>query len=590
MGSIERTVQRLKLRAPNEALVRRGALSLEDALRTASLPDSGSRLLVVRRLDLGRLRAGASAQSLALSIEQLVARQQASFVHGVRADAAVANGVWFRDALEAHTALACRVAAGLSAQEWFWPLAVAGWQRTFGQRESLRWLAFSLARRPEAAAALPQWARALVRAGWARAVLDALQPGDGAALLHGCGSAAERPDNADRMFRHRPRRTGRGGPPRRDHGQPEDADTDGRSRAQTEEMDDRLTWLRAMLAGSNLALPSGLAALYSADASPATPQATAHPIAAHESPVSVDEPWQDAATSSGERDHGAALPKHGAAVPRNAPPSETDTHAEAMHRAMLQDDAGVGLPHRLGSFDIGMDIEIDTGIDGEPTQAGGLLFLLPVMNRLGYARWNAARRSWECCRIAQQMLRLVLHRLAIAQDDPAWRILDDEAPAKEGAPRSFVAPPSWRSNLIGEPRLLRLLQHDGGGFLWDASGSLMLAGWRGRPTQPIADLLAQCDLSATEVRGVVARPLAEFAADAWLAACSLWLQRYAGLELDDLVRRPANLSLTPTHADLYFDHRHADLRIRRAGLDIDPGWLPWFGRVVAFHYEVCSGS
>jgi len=24
--------------------------------------------------------------------------------------------------------------------------------------------------------------------------------------------------------------------------------------------------------------------------------------------------------------------------------------------------------------------------------------------------------------------------------------------------------------------------------------------------------------------------------------------------------------------------------VRRLGLDLDPGWLPWFGRVVRFHY------
>ncbi len=29
----------------------------------------------------------------------------------------------------------------------------------------------------------------------------------------------------------------------------------------------------------------------------------------------------------------------------------------------------------------------------------------------------------------------------------------------------------------------------------------------------------------------------------------------------------------------------ADVRIRRIGLDLDPGWLPWFGRVVRFHYS-----
>jgi hypothetical protein len=26
------------------------------------------------------------------------------------------------------------------------------------------------------------------------------------------------------------------------------------------------------------------------------------------------------------------------------------------------------------------------------------------------------------------------------------------------------------------------------------------------------------------------------------------------------------------------------LEIRLAGLDLDPGWVPWLGRVVSFHY------
>jgi hypothetical protein len=33
----------------------------------------------------------------------------------------------------------------------------------------------------------------------------------------------------------------------------------------------------------------------------------------------------------------------------------------------------------------------------------------------------------------------------------------------------------------------------------------------------------------------------------------------------------------------------ADVRIRRIGLDLDPGWLPWFGRVVRFHYDYRRG-
>jgi hypothetical protein len=33
-----------------------------------------------------------------------------------------------------------------------------------------------------------------------------------------------------------------------------------------------------------------------------------------------------------------------------------------------------------------------------------------------------------------------------------------------------------------------------------------------------------------------------------------------------------------------FDVRRADVRIRKAGLDLDPGWVPWLGRVLSFHY------
>ena len=70
MSATERTVRHLRLRAESEASVRRAALKLEDALRCASLPDAGARVLLVRRLDLGVFAAGASPQTLSLLLEQ----------------------------------------------------------------------------------------------------------------------------------------------------------------------------------------------------------------------------------------------------------------------------------------------------------------------------------------------------------------------------------------------------------------------------------------------------------------------------------------------------------------------------------------
>ena len=51
-----------------------------------------------------------------------------------------------------------------------------------------------------------------------------------------------------------------------------------------------------------------------------------------------------------------------------------------------------------------------------------------------------------------------------------------------------------------------------------------------------------------------------------------------------LLRHRCDHGLSATHADLHFGLADSDLRVRRLGLDIDPGWLPWFGRVVGFHY------
>lgn len=74
------------------------------------------------------------------------------------------------------------------------------------------------------------------------------------------------------------------------------------------------------------------------------------------------------------------------------------------------------------------------------------------------------------------------------------------------------------------------------------------------------------------------------ATDAWEIAVRRWLRRSASIGLASLVSRRAYLTFTSTHVDLFFDLEQGDIRIRRAGLDLDPGWVPWLGRVVSFHY------
>jgi hypothetical protein len=177
---------------------------------------------------------------------------------------------------------------------------------------------------------------------------------------------------------------------------------------------------------------------------------------------------------------------------------------------------------------------------GARSQAGGLLFLLPLLARLGLPAWcqdEAAAAS----RLSRNILRLALLRLRIPTDDPVWPLLTTPMPdSADSVPdASFgldtAQPPVW----------------------------LQAAWWTAIQHMP---------------------PDAEPAACCWLHAARCWLRRVGGIGLASLVCRPGHLVLTSTHVDVHFGLNDADLRVRRLGLDCDPGWLPWFGRVVNFHY------
>jgi hypothetical protein len=71
----------------------------------------------------------------------------------------------------------------------------------------------------------------------------------------------------------------------------------------------------------------------------------------------------------------------------------------------------------------------------------------------------------------------------------------------------------------------------------------------------------------------------------WFLRVRRWCWRNGRLTVRDIVIRPGYVTLTRTDLDVTMYLDSADVRIRRIGLDLDPGWLPWFGRVVRFHYR-----
>jgi hypothetical protein len=109
---------------------------------------------------------------------------------------------------------------------------------------------------------------------------------------------------------------------------------------------------------------------------------------------------------------------------------------------------------------------------------------------------------------------------------------------------------------------------------WTAwAGAMRAACRRFRiPTDdPIHTALADLDLPSAE-------------SSHWLRTARLAAVRDARLPLLRIARRRGAAWVSPERIDVEFPPSSLDLRIRCAGFDINPGFVPWLGRIVHFHY------
>jgi hypothetical protein len=173
---------------------------------------------------------------------------------------------------------------------------------------------------------------------------------------------------------------------------------------------------------------------------------------------------------------------------------------------------------------------------GEPTAAAGLYFLLHALRQLGIADALAAGPALADAGFAAHILKRLAAHAKVAAHDPIHHCLDLET-AELSAVGPFTDMRVWPTN-------------------WPATAPL------------------RCD----------ARALLRI----WSIAVRRWCRRTAGVTVRDIVARNGQVWLTRTDLDVTLPLTALDVRIRRIGLDIDPGWVPWLGRlgrVVRFHYR-----
>jgi hypothetical protein len=103
-----------------------------------------------------------------------------------------------------------------------------------------------------------------------------------------------------------------------------------------------------------------------------------------------------------------------------------------------------------------------------------------------------------------------------------------------------------------------------------------VAAWlRIRPDEPIHDALAALNDESSRPTVPPAR------IRALRLACLTRTRR----PLRRILSRAGRVVITRTHMTIVFALESVRLDVRKAGLDLDPGWLPRLGRVVRFAYE-----
>jgi hypothetical protein len=183
------------------------------------------------------------------------------------------------------------------------------------------------------------------------------------------------------------------------------------------------------------------------------------------------------------------------------------------------------------------------GLLGESSQAAGLYFLLNVLCRLQIPAALEACPALTEAGFVAHLLKRVAARAGVAQGDPILLCL------RPGETAFSLS-----------PEVLAILRSGTSSKIWP-------------PNFPPPH---RTDFENVHFLAI------------WALAVRRWCWRTGRITVREIVNRQGRVWLTRTDLDVTLPLSAIDIRIRRIGLDIDPGWLPWFGefgRVVRFHYR-----
>lgn len=563
----DRNVRRALVVAAADAPRHRLAFSVEESLRLASLPgEDEGRCYFFRRLRIGGLPPDGDRAVWLDRFQRTINTEASRAVHGADPRAAFASVVFFRNQLEALEILLHRILDGRPKQEWFWPMTMAepgsANSATFSPSaidviEKLRaqpasWVAVASTLFASPSFDVPMLLKGITASTAQKWLVEMDGPRPLPTNTH-----AEIPSRAQSAIEHAVRAFG---------------------------MKDATLWLaavavlldfpsdlaartnvwRARLALQNLALGGASAAgemgsrragLLTADfpatgSTGETASAAAALASASSGSPSAEAPAFGQQAPGTEETPAAVHPRtipvgdtiavqnSIQAIDAGAIPEVPSVTSEATSVSFLPGaSAETVRPVPAAEISVSLETPETHAPDvwqwvGLPTAAAGLFFLLNALQRIGISQAIDAGLTWSIPNFVPRVLKRLAAHAGIAAEDPIvmWlKSMDAEMPGEDIL---LIDPSWWPRNLSPSP------------------------------SNASADRLVR----------------------AWCIGVRRWCRHWGKISVREIVSRTGVFSVNRTDLDVSLSIDDAEIRIRKAGLDLDPGWVPWFGRVVRFHY------
>jgi hypothetical protein len=615
MQTSKRRVRRLKISSRNEATLASDLHALQDALNTASFPGvQPNGLLLVRKLDLGLIRPHSSKYELSRSIDN---RIQSLCIHSVcvdEEDAPAHDVVWFSDPAHAVFRLVELVADHQQVNAWYWTVLFPEYSPEMSLQDVLILVSRGFIDKDSRPWVIASVIQQLYIQGHIQQLLTSIKPSLAQALLLDCGihpgeySPMNIPNSSSCSTHLNVSESWQ--------------ELIGLSISIWGREDARTLWMAVsalviknpaiVKAGQLLirdvtavldqmhlktimgqdAIPSNKSDQHAGLASTSTGRETTGTGEKH-APANSSQPGSSVHGLEGMQSNVVSMHKTDPHLQHRANPDKPVEHGLRREIPTERDTPSKNsfkqrhppIPRINGASDF-VQQYLHTGLSFN--RQSGFVFLISLLERLCIDDCLSLNPELALINLPARLVRSVAKRMNIDSLHPLLRALPEQVSADQEKITGFVSPSPWISltSLSTEHRAIlyrfNIRGAPGRCCITDHSQKLVLYIGDGR-SSALPEWIRQCLI--LDRPGLHDYPRLNDIENTIQLLISRYLFRYAGIGLRSLINRSGKIACSRTHLDVIFDFEQLDIRIRKAGLDINPGWVSWLGRVIEFHYE-----